>query len=134
MGQEITASHFSKHDLEVFLARLKKETAELECWFSTKKFSDHKPVAGYEMEAWLIDQQGEPSPCNEAFLKSADNKLYTAELAQFNIELNAEPENIRSNFLSKFEKDFQQHWLNCQNVAESLGCRVLSTEIGRAHV
>jgi len=129
MGQEITASHFSKHDLKVFLARLKKETAELEYWFSSNKFSEHEPVAGYEMEAWLVDQQGEPAPCNEAFLKSVDNKLYTAELAQFNIELNAEPENIRSNFLSKFEKDFQQHWLNCQNVAETLGCRVLSTGI-----
>jgi hypothetical protein len=129
MGQEITTSHFSEDDFKSFRYHLQQETAELEQWFRDEALSSHSPVAGYEMEAWLIDPQANPSPCNEAFLSAAANPLYTAELAQFNIELNTEPLSIQSNFLSKFEEDFQQHWLYCRTVAESIGCRIISTGI-----
>jgi len=129
MGEEITTSHFTDDDFKRFKRRLQNETEELRGWLSSRVFSSHKPVAGYEMEAWLINKQSRPAACNEAFLKAANTPLYTAELAQFNIELNAEPANIRANFLSDFEADFQQHWLYCKTVAESIGCRVLSTGI-----
>jgi len=129
MGQEITTSHFSEGDFRLFHQRLQQETAALQVWFSDRQFSNHSPVAGYEMEAWLVDSQARPAACNEAFLAAADHSLYSAELAQFNIELNADPLKIQSNFLSQFEKDFQQHWQYCKNVAENIGCRILSTGI-----
>ena len=129
MGQEITTSHFTESDFQGFNKKLQRETAELEQWFRDGVFSSHAPVAGYEMEAWLIDDQARPAARNEAFLNAASNPLYTAELAQFNIEINTQPANISSKFLSEFEKDFQQHWLYCKTIAESIGCRVLSTGI-----
>jgi len=129
MGQEITTSHFSPDDFQHFKQRLQQETEKLESWFLDKNFSSHSLVAGYEMEAWLIDAAGRPAPCNEHFLQEANSSLYTAELAQFNIEINTQPVTIQNNFLSQFEKDFQQHWLYCKTVAESIGCRVLSTGI-----
>lgn len=129
MGQEITTSHFSDDDFDCFMQHLKQETAELEQWFSQRCFSSRAPVAGYEMEAWLIDSQGRPAARNTDFLETAGNPLYTAELAQFNIELNAEPADIRSNFLSEFEKDFQRNWSLCKKVAQGIDCRVLGTGI-----
>ncbi|VAW65323.1 hypothetical protein MNBD_GAMMA09-2928 [hydrothermal vent metagenome] len=129
MGQEITTRHFTEHDRRSFNHQLQLETDELQQWFNGAVFSSHAPVAGYEMEAWLVDAQSAPAACNEAFLNTANNPLYTAELAQFNIELNAEPVNIQSNFLSGLEQDFQRHWLYCQSVAESIDCRILSTGI-----
>jgi len=129
MGEEITTSQFTKDDFKRFKLRLQCETEELRTWFNERRFSSHKPVAGYEMEAWLVDNQSSPAACNEQFLKVANTSLYTAELAQFNIELNAKPANIEKKFLSEFEADFQQHWLYCKTVAESIGCRVLSTGI-----
>jgi len=129
MGQEITTSHFTDQDFETFYQCLKQETAQLEQWIAADRLSEHAPVAGYEMEAWLIDQQALPSSRNEVFLNAAANPLYTAELAQFNIELNTDPLVIESNFLSRFEKDFQQHWLYCKTVAESIGSRILSIGI-----
>ena len=129
MGEEITTSHFTTDDFERFKKRLQNETEELRGWFNGQMFSSHKPVAGYEMEAWLINKQSRPAARNEQFLKAANTPLYTAELAQFNIELNAKPANINSKFLSEFESDFQQHWLYCKTVAESIDCRVLSTGI-----
>lgn len=129
MGQEITTSHFTAADFERFSQRLQRETGQLRHWFEAGQFSSHAPVAGYEMEAWLIDAQGQPAAANGQFLEAARNPLYTAELAQFNIELNTRPLNIRGSFLSDFEQDFQQHWEYCRMIAESIGCRVLGTGI-----
>ena len=129
MGQEITTGHFNDEDFKVFAHHLQQETDRLAAWFKNDKFSSHAPVAGYELEAWLIDQQANPSPCNEAFLSAAQSPLYTAELAQFNIELNVEPLTIESDFLRRFEKDFRQHWQHCKSIAKDLDCRVLSTGI-----
>jgi len=129
MGEEITTSHFTEDDFMRFKQRLNCETEELRCWFNEHRFSSHQPVAGYEMEAWLIDKQARPAACNGPVLKAANTPLYTAELAQFNIELNAQPANIGANFLSEFESDLQQHWLYCKTIAEGIGCRVLSTGI-----
>jgi len=129
MGQEITSSQFTEQDFKLYQQRLQHETKELQRWFDEQQFSCHSPVAGYEMEAWLIDADAKPAPCNEAFLKAADNSLYTAELAQFNIELNTDPVNISAHFLSQFEKDFQHHWQFCKKIAKQINCRVLSTGI-----
>ncbi len=129
MGQEITTSHFSQADFKRFAEQLQLETGLLREWFDGGVFSSHPPVAGYEMEAWLVDAQGRPSPSNEAFLATANNDLYTVELAQFNIELNTRPLDIQGRFLNEFEHDFQEHWAYCKTVAEQIGCRVLSTGI-----
>ncbi len=129
MGQEITTSQFSKADFECFSERLRLETEELGRWFEQRRFSTRPPVGGYELEAWLIDHEGRPSPSNQQFLATANSPLYTAELAQFNIELNTAPLAIQGNFLSEFERQFQQHWEYCKEVAESIGCWVLGTGI-----
>ncbi len=129
MGQEITTSQFSPADFVHFTDRLTQETKELKRWFEEQRFSRRAAVAGYEMEAWLIDSMAQPSAMNQSFLEVAKNPLYTAELAQFNIELNTDPMCIQGDFLSQFEQQFQQHWQYCKTIAESIGCRVLSIGI-----
>lgn len=129
MGQEITTRHFSADDFVAFKQALKQETELLAHWFQQRLFSSRALVAGYEMEAWLIDTQGRPAARNQDFLEAAANPLYSPELAQFNIEINTRPLAIQRHFLSDFEKDFQHHWLYCKTIAESLGCRLLSTGV-----
>ena len=129
MGEEITTSQFNQEDFRRFAAALAQETRELEGWFLDHRFSDQSPVAGYELEAWLIDHQGYPSASNSPFLAAAKDPLYTAELAQFNIEINAAPLPVKSNFLSEFEKAFEQHWQYAKTVAKSIGCRLVGTGI-----
>ncbi len=129
MGQEITSSQFSAQDFSRFSEHLRRETTQLQAWFDNGVFSRHSPVAGYEMEAWLTDEEGRPVAKNEAFLQAASHPFYTPELAQFNIELNTRPLDIAGDFLSRFEADFQQHWAYCQTIAESIGCRVMGIGI-----
>lgn len=129
MGQEITTSRFKESDFSHFKELLRQETELLAYWFESNCFSKRTLVAGYELEAWLVDNDFLPSSSNEQFLQQADSALLTQELAQFNIEINAEPLQLKKNVLSAFEEAFNKHWHFCQAIAEQIGCRLLSTGI-----
>jgi len=129
MGEEINTRHFSSKDFTHFNQCLEAETQLLEKWFADNQFSTRGLVAGYELEAWLIDRQGMPSPSNQRFLEQANSPLLTPELAQFNVELNSEPAELKTNMLSQLEQAFKHHWQYCQQHADNLGCRLLSTGI-----
>lgn len=120
MGEEIHYSHFKKSDYQQFVSRLAEETALVKDWFENHQFSSSALMAGYELEAWLINKTGSPVAINEAFLEQANNSLLSPELAKFNIELNTEPELLSNKVLSSFEYKLDELWQQCSSIAESL--------------
>ncbi len=129
MGEEIQYSHFNKSDYQQFSARLKEESSLLKEWFNNHQFSTSALTAGYELEAWLINQTANPVAINEAFLEQADNALLSPELAKFNIELNVEPEQLSNNVLSTFELKLDKLWQQCSATAASLNSSILGIGI-----
>jgi len=129
MGEEIKYTRFNKSDYQRFYSELEAETELLERWFAQRRFSSAPLTAGYEIEAWLIDDKGRPSPLNEVFLERADNDLLSPELARFNIELNVAPARIHGKLLSSFESELQHLWRSCSDVAQSLGSNILGVGI-----
>ena len=129
MGEEITYSRFLKTDYQQYEKRLQQETDLLAEWFSSGSLSNRELVAGYELEAWLIDEHSSPCPRNEAFLKQSDSSYVFPELAKFNIELNVEPQQFSNNLLSNFEKQLQQLWQQCQQTSNNIGCNMLGIGI-----
>ncbi|MDT8283252.1 MAG: glutamate--cysteine ligase, partial [Gammaproteobacteria bacterium] len=129
MGEEIQYSRFNKTDYQQFVSRLKKETELLKSWFDTNYFSTSTLMAGYELEAWLIDQEARPVTINQEFLELANNDLLSPELAKFNIELNVEPERLSNNVLSIFEKKLDTLWQQCSDTAQSLNSNILGIGI-----
>ncbi len=129
MGEEIQYSHFNKSDYQQFSARLKEETSLLKEWFNNHQFSTSALTAGYELEAWLINQTANPVAINEEFLEQADNALLSPELAKFNIELNVEPEQLSNNVLSTFEHKLDKLWQQCSTTAASLNSSILGIGI-----
>ncbi|MDH5711470.1 MAG: glutamate--cysteine ligase, partial [Gammaproteobacteria bacterium] len=104
----------------LFFACLEGETALVKEWFDNRRFSSGELMAGYELEAWLINKRGHPAPINKEFLALADNAMLSPELAKFNIELNVEPERLQGNVLSTFEGSLNRLWLQCSTTAQSL--------------
>ena len=129
MGEEIQYSRFNKSDYQQFSSQLKEETSLLKEWFDNHQFSSSPLMAGYELEAWLINQTGKPVAINEAFLKKADNALLSPELAKFNVELNVEPEFLSGNVLSTFEHKLDRLWQQCSYTARSLDSNILGIGI-----
>ena len=82
MGQEIADSRFSQQDFAAFEERLRTETALLEAWFQDGVFSDDSGVGGFELEAWLVDAQADPTGINQAYLARLDNPLVVPELVE----------------------------------------------------
>jgi hypothetical protein len=120
MGQEITRTHFSAADLRQFSGKLAEETAALQSFAQAGGFSDARYVAGFELEAWLLDHAGRPNPVNEAYLRALNDPLVVPELSRFNVELNAPPVEMGAGVLAAMEESLLTTWDNCQQVAHGM--------------
>lgn len=129
MGEEIRSSSFSDTDFKRFKKSLTEETVLLESWFKEKKFSSHSACAGFELEAWLVDEQLSPASINDTFLKKLNNPLASPELASFNIELNSTPCDLNGDVFSRMQAELDQTWRACQKVADELQSDIVMTGI-----
>ncbi|MDX1609390.1 MAG: glutamate--cysteine ligase [Halofilum sp. (in: g-proteobacteria)] len=125
MGQDIERSEFTEEDFAEFSRRLRDETATLARWFDEGTLDEDHWVGGFELEAWLADQDWAPAPLNGALLERLDDPLLTTELARFNIELNTEPRPLRADALESMELSLADTWRRCRNGAAALGARLL---------
>jgi len=120
MGQEINRTRFSEADHEQFSARLAEETAALRSFAKGGGFKDARYVAGFELEAWLLDHAGWPSPVNARFLRALNDPLVVPELSRFNVELNAPPVEMGAGVLAAMEESLLTTWDSCQRVAHDM--------------
>lgn len=120
MGQEITRAHFSAADFSQFDNRLAGETAALRSFAKSGGFSDPRFVAGFELEAWLLDHAGFPNPVNETYLRALNDPLVVPELSRFNVELNAPPVEMGVGVLAALEESLLVTWEKCQQVAHGM--------------
>ncbi len=125
MGQEISFSEFNPGDFDRFHQKLRQETLLLDHIFAKKGFSTRTPVAGFEIEAWILDSNSQPSPINERYLKTLNHPLAFEELAKFNIELNSTPTPLAGNAFSRMYKQLQSTWNTAFRHAESLNNQLL---------
>ena len=124
MGQEISRSTFTRQDFRRFRARLHQETTTLSDWFHADRFAPAGGVAGFEIEAWLVDRQGQPAPLNRVFLERLADPLVVPELSVFNIELNIPPLPLRGDTLRRMHANLESLWQRCQGVAADLDAAV----------
>lgn len=129
MGEEIRTRNFTRSDFEAFRERLKEETALLHYLFENRGLSDREFVAGFELEAWLLDAHGNAHPENETFLKRLKHGLVVPELAKFNIELNGSPTSLQGKAFSRLQDELGATWTKCVNCAHMLGLNLLQIGI-----
>ena len=120
MGQEITRTRFSEADFQQFAGKLAEETAALRSFAKAGGFQDARYVAGFELEAWLLDHAGLPSPVNEPYLRALNDPLVVPELSRFNVELNAPPVEMGAGVLAAMEESLLTTWDTCQQVAHGM--------------
>ena len=125
MGEEIKHSHFVSEDFERYKDRLTTETQLLADAFAQDRFAKTHPVAGFELESWLVDHNFCPAPINEAFLNQLNNPLASPELANFNIELNTEPRPLQGYTLSAMHQALDETWVACCVTAEQLDTKII---------
>ncbi|MCC6925415.1 glutamate-cysteine ligase family protein [Novosphingobium sp.] len=113
MGQEIAAATFSAADRARFAERLAHETGLLGDLHRAGQLASAGPLAGFELEAWLIDRNFFPAPHNQSFLDRLRDPLVVAELSQFNIEINGTPRSPAGQGLPEMEAELAATWGRC---------------------
>jgi gamma-glutamyl:cysteine ligase YbdK (ATP-grasp superfamily) len=129
MGQEIESSSFSQRDFDEFTVRLKTETELLGQWFAQRRFSSESRIAGFELEAWLVDGAGRPAPVNEQYLERLHSKKLVPELSRFNVELNTDPLALSGDVLARMQRSLETAWKRRNAVAADLGVQLVMVGI-----
>ena len=124
MGEEIRQSRFSEADNARYRERLAAETALLARWFAEDRFVHEEPVAGFELEAWLLDAELRPAPKNAEFLARLDDPMASPELASFNFEVNGTPQPLRGHAFSAMHGELARTWQRCRAAAAGIDCRI----------
>ncbi len=125
MGQEISQSQFTRQDFRRFRARLRQETAHLAERLDAGRLVSVGGIGGFEIEAWLVDRQGQPAPLNNAFLHRLADPLVVPELSVFNIELNTPPLPLCGQALRQMHANLESLWQRCQQTAAEWDAAVL---------
>lgn len=128
MGREITSDE--RLDEGAFQERLRAESKLAMTWFRDKAFeAPETPSIGLEVEAWLVDRDGLPSPRNIEFLNILDDPLMVPELAAFNFEYNAPPAELEGSVFADMTARLSQVWKAASEAADSLQLTPLMTGI-----
>lgn len=126
MGQEIDHTVFSKEELEQFKHNLASETRALKICFDKPQTDEDVYVAGFELEACLIDRQSlRPAPVNGVFLDRLGSTMASAELASFNIEFNTEPLPLCDSALSDLHKQLDATLSEARPIAHDLDSELI---------
>ena len=120
MGQEISNNQYEPKDFQQYRQRLIRETDLLINYIKNDQFSHKLDVGGFELEAWLVDDNGSPAPVNERFLEVLDNPMVVHELAAFNFEINVHERNLSNDALSQFKSDLTAVWDSCCSTAQTI--------------
>ena len=129
MGDEIRKRHFDAEDFSHFRRRLNAETVLVGELFGGDGFSHRGDIVGFELEAWIVDVQGQPHPHNQRLLEEIANPLVVPELAAFNVELNGSPTALSGNVFSRIHDELSATWETCRAGADALGCRLATVGI-----
>jgi len=125
MGQEIALTQFDAGDFLHFHEKLRQETALLKRMLEQRGCSNRSPVAGFEIEAWLVDDMMRPAPINRHFLATLNDPLASAELAKFNIEFNNHPLPLQDDALAAMQRNVQATLDQALQHAESMASHII---------
>lgn len=138
MGDEVTKHHFTEKDYELFQQKLNQEKVFVHALFEHSRFDNKTRKLGYEVELCLVDASGAPAPFNEEILNAADNKLFTYELAKYNLEINGNAFKIHDRVFKDIEQDLSELYSQVEQAASKFDVQIglfgVLPCLGRSHL
>ena len=125
MGDNIDKAEFSAEDFQAFELRLRAETGILRDLDARQAFSQEGYVVGFEVEAWLLDHGGAPSPINTRLLEAVADPLVVPELSRFNVEFNCDPLPLAGDVLSRALASLSDLYVRSNAVAHGLDANIV---------
>lgn len=129
MGEPVDRSSFEQRDFLRFRRALQAETDWLHDLVERDGLSRHEPMAGLELEAWLIDAAGCAAPRNAEFIARCGTPDVVTEIGRFNVEFNVPPQPVRGAGLGRLQASLQSLWAQGCAVAADMGLQLVAVGI-----
>ena len=91
MGQEVTATVFSREDRQRYRQKVRTCLDVFARMLAEARFDSDRRSFGLEIELNLTDEAGDPAMVNARALEAIADADFQTEIGQFNIEINVPP-------------------------------------------
>jgi len=125
MGEMIQNSTKDTTERMAFVQHLIDDIKALELLFERGLFEDDRVRIGAEQELCLIDSDYRPYGINLQLLQAIDERHFTTELANYNIEINLDPFELKGDCFSKVENQLRGLLQMAEEKAKAFDAKVL---------
>lgn len=112
-----------------FLKHLLHDVEAIELMLNNNQFESGVARIGAEQEFCLVDKYFKPSKNAANILQKIDDKHFTSELARYNLEINLDPFELKTDCFSKIGNQLKSLIEKAETVAESLDEKIILTGI-----
>ncbi|MEX0770860.1 MAG: CBS domain-containing protein [Balneolaceae bacterium] len=132
MGEEKVRIAEDREQTQEFIKYLLRDIRAIEQMLNEGWFESDIARIGVEQELCLVDKNAKAAPISMEVLDKLNDKIFTTELAKFNLEINMDPIPFGENCLFKMEENLQFRLDTVRKAVEELGgdivlCGILPT-------
>ena len=124
MGEDVTATVFSREDRQRYRDKVKRNLDVFARMLRESRFDDDNRSIGLEIELNLTDEAGDPAMANAEVLEKIADDAFVTELGQFNIEINIPPFVLEGEIFDRLE----------QRIRDSLNAAEDKSRLAGAHM
>ena len=129
MGDAVAEQRFSPADRARYREKVRRCLDVLARMLAEGRFEDRVRRVGLELELALIDEAGDPALVNTRVLEAIGRPDFQAELGQFTVEVNVEPEPVDGPVLARIEDQLRARLNRAEGLARSEGARLVAVGI-----
>jgi hypothetical protein len=129
MGDDVAAQRFSPADRQRYREKVRRCLDVLARMLAEGSFTDRVRRVGLELELDLVDDTGAPALANTQVLEAIGRSDFQAELGQFTVEVNVEPEQVVEPVLSILEDRLRGQLDRAETLARTAGARLMAVGI-----
>ncbi len=129
MGEHNVKLHTNQKSRAAFIAHLLDDIEALEMMLEQKMIETGITRIGAEQEFCLVDQYWRPSNNAEEILNDLNDSHFTTELAKYNLEINLDPYELKTDCFSVLENQLTKLLDKAKKVAKKHNSKVILTGI-----
>ncbi|MEW7290707.1 CBS domain-containing protein [Aquimarina sp. 2304DJ70-9] len=129
MGEHNVKRQTNRKDRAEFIEHLLDDIKALEIMLEKGVIEDNIIRIGAEQEFCLVNSNWRPAKNAEEILKNINDSHFTTELAKYNLEINLDPLELKTNCFSKVENELNRLLNKAKGVGEKLDTKIVLTGI-----
>ncbi len=129
MGQDVNKTEFTREDRQLYRAKVRRCLDVFARMLAESRFDSERRSMGLEIELNLADHTGDPAMVNAKVLDLIADPNFQTELAQFNIEINVEPQRLTGSVFTVLEEAVRASLNHADDVSTEVGADVVMVGI-----